>query len=83
MSKDYFRKLIEESRKEERELHWEGTCPDYMPLVKENPNIVQLASGRIYHMIRHKGTLTSSFASKTMAKVSMLRADCSKEKQEW
>ncbi|MBW2059755.1 MAG: protein prkA [Deltaproteobacteria bacterium] len=56
MSKDNFRKLIEESRKEEREIQWEGTCLDYMRLVKEHPSIAQLAPGRVYNMIMHKGT---------------------------
>jgi len=56
MSKDYFRKLIEESRKEARETQWEGTCLDYMMIVKENPEIAQLAPGRIYNMVMHKGT---------------------------
>ncbi len=56
MSKDYFRKLIEESRKEEREIQWEGTCLDYIKLVKENPSIAQLAPGKVYNMIMHKET---------------------------
>ena len=56
MPKDYFRKFIEESRKEERETQWEGTCLDYLALVKENPAIAQLAPGRIYDMVIHKGT---------------------------
>jgi serine protein kinase len=56
MPKDYFRKFIEESRKEERETEWEGTCLDYLALVKENPVIAQLAPGRIYDMVIRKGT---------------------------
>ncbi len=56
MSKIDFQKIIENARKEEREILWEGTCLQYLELVKENPDTAQLASGRIYHMVMHKGT---------------------------
>src|SRR3990172_3044996 len=55
MPNDYFQKIIEESRKEDRRLRWEGTCLDYLKLIKDNPVIAQLAPGRIYSMIMQKG----------------------------
>jgi serine protein kinase len=56
MPKDYFQKLIEESRREEKKTEWEGTCLDYLMVVKENPAIAQLAPGRVYNMIIQRGT---------------------------
>ncbi|RPJ04563.1 MAG: protein prkA, partial [Deltaproteobacteria bacterium] len=51
-----FKKIIEDSRHEEREVQWEGTCLQYMELVKEDPATSQLAPGRLYKMIMDKGT---------------------------
>lgn len=56
MPKEYFRKIIEDSRREEKRFQWEGTCLDYLALAKENPAIAQLAPGRVYHMIMDKET---------------------------
>jgi len=56
MAKIDFQKIIEDSRMEEGEARWEGTCLQYMELVKENPSIAQLAPGRLYKMIMDKGT---------------------------
>ncbi len=56
MSKDRFQKIIEKLRKEERETFWEGSCLDYLAIVKENPATTQLAPGRIYNMVMEKGT---------------------------
>ncbi len=56
MSINDFLKIIEESRKEGKEIEWAGTCIEYMQLIKENPAIAQLAPGRLYHMIMNKGT---------------------------
>lgn len=55
MSRNDFQKIIEEYRKEEKEPKWEGTCLDYLALVKENPAIAQLAPGRIYNMVIQHG----------------------------
>ena len=55
MSIDNLQKLIEKSRKQERESQWEGTFLDYLALVRENPAIAQLAPGRIYNMVMQKG----------------------------
>ncbi|NIO05852.1 MAG: protein prkA [Proteobacteria bacterium] len=51
-----FQKIIEESRKEEQATRWEGTCLEYMELIKKNPDIVQLAPGRLYKMVMDRGT---------------------------
>ncbi|MBW2059431.1 MAG: protein prkA [Deltaproteobacteria bacterium] len=51
-----FKKIIEESRKEDQEDQWEGTCLEYMELIKENPSIAQLAPGRLYNMVIDKGS---------------------------
>jgi serine protein kinase len=56
MNKVDFQKIIENSRKEEKETPWEGTCLQYMELVKENPAIPQLAPGRLFKMIIDSGT---------------------------
>jgi serine protein kinase len=56
MSKIDFQKIIEASRKEEQEVHWEGTCLEYMELIKKNPSIAQLAPGRLYNMVMERGT---------------------------
>ncbi len=55
MPREHFQRIIEESRQEERQVQWAGTCLDYLELVKENPAIAQLAPGRIYNMIMQKG----------------------------
>jgi serine protein kinase len=56
MSRIDFQRLIEESRKEEQETPWEGTCLEYMELIKKNPAIAQLAPGRLYEMVMDRGT---------------------------
>jgi serine protein kinase len=56
MSRSDFQKIIEESRKEEREIQWEGTCLQHMELIKENPAVAQLAPGRLYNMVMDRGT---------------------------
>jgi len=56
MSKIDFQKIIDESRKEEQPTQWEGTCIEYMELIKGNPDIPQLAPGRLYQMVMDKDT---------------------------
>src|SRR5512136_583905 len=56
MTKIDFQKIIEDSRREEIETPWEGTCLEYLELIKENPAIPQLAPGRLYQMVVAKGT---------------------------
>ena len=55
MLKFEFQKIIEDTRREERETRWEGTCLQFMELVKENPSIAQLAAGRLFNMVMEKG----------------------------
>ena len=56
MSRIEFQKIIEESRKDEKETQWEGTCLQYMELIKKNPSIAQLAPGRLYKMVMDRGS---------------------------
>ncbi len=56
MAKMDFQKIIEDSRGKEKETRWEGTCLEYLELVRENPSIAQLAPGRLYHMVMDRGT---------------------------
>jgi len=56
MAKIDFEEIIQSSRKEEKETLWEGTCLDYMELVKEDSSSAQLAPGRLYNMIMARGT---------------------------
>jgi serine protein kinase len=56
MSKKEFQKIIEDSRKEERAPKWEGTCLQYLELIKENSDIAQLAPGRLFEMVMARGT---------------------------
>ena len=56
MTRFDFQHIIETLRNEEQEIRWEGTCLEYLELVKENPSIAQLAPGRLYQMIIDRGT---------------------------
>lgn len=48
-------KRLEEYRRQEKELAWEGTFLDYLQLVEENPKIARLSHARIYDMIKAAG----------------------------
>ncbi len=56
MSNESFQKIIDDSRKGVQETGWSGTCLQYLELVKKDPNIAQLAPGRVYNMIMQMGT---------------------------
>ena len=56
MARIDFQKIINESREEERETEWQGTCLEYMELIKKDPSIAQLAPGRLYKMVMDQGT---------------------------
>ncbi len=56
MSQIDFQKFIADCRKEERPVQWEGTCLQYLELVKQNPAIAQLAPGRLFSMVMNRGT---------------------------
>ncbi len=53
---EHFREIIEESRKGVQETVWAGTLLDYLEVVKRNPDVAQLAPGRVYNTIMSKGT---------------------------
>ena len=46
---------LEEHRRTERQLAWEGTFAEYLELVAKNPAIAQFSHARIYHMIVSAG----------------------------
>lgn len=50
-----FLKRLNEYKKKEKELAWEGTFKDYLEIVKERPHVAQLAHARIYNMIKDAG----------------------------
>lgn len=50
-----FLKCLEEYRRDERRLAWEGTFRDYLEIVIKNPQVCQLAHSRIYNMIKEAG----------------------------
>ena len=50
-----FRKLIESDRENRKKQHWKGTMLEYLELVKNNPQIVQLAHSRMYNRIISDG----------------------------
>lgn len=58
MTKKDLRSLIETVRASEGKDLWEGNFEEYLHLVKENPDIAQLAPNRVYNMIVSEGTET-------------------------
>jgi len=46
---------LEEYRKEEEKLAWQGTFRQYLDLAISNPTVAQLSHARIYNMIVHAG----------------------------
>jgi serine protein kinase len=48
-------KQVEEYRKQEQALAWEGTFSEYLDLVAKNPHIADLAHARVYNMIMSGG----------------------------
>ena len=48
-------KRIDEHRREEEQLAWEGTFADYLDIVRERPHVAQTAHSRIYNMIKDAG----------------------------
>jgi len=46
---------LEEYRKEEEKLTWQGTFRQYLDLAISNPTVAQLSHARIYNMIVHAG----------------------------
>lgn len=46
---------LQEHRKSEKKLAWEGTFAEYLELVEKNPDLAIHAHARIYNMIMDKG----------------------------
>jgi serine protein kinase len=47
--------LIKKDRSERKHQHFEGTFLEYLEILKENPEIAQLAHQRLYHLITKPG----------------------------
>lgn len=50
-----FRAIIDKDRETREKTSWQGTCLEYLEIVKENPEIAQLSHHRLYEMIRGEG----------------------------
>ena len=55
MSASDFLRQIEEQRRLEKQVAWEGTFRDYLEIVQKNPKVANLAHARIYDMILSAG----------------------------
>ncbi|MEN3001334.1 MAG: protein prkA [Armatimonadota bacterium] len=55
MSAADFLRQIEEQRRLEKQIAWEGTFRDYLEIVQKNPKVANLAHARIYDMIISAG----------------------------
>lgn len=50
-----FKELIEQDREKGRKDEFEGTLLDYLQIIKENPEVAQLAHRRMYNLITNPG----------------------------
>lgn len=48
-------KRLEDHRRQERQLRWEGTFADYLEIVAKAPHVARLAHARIYDMVVSNG----------------------------
>ncbi len=55
MSASDFLRQIEEQRRLEKQIIWEGTFRDYLEIVQQNPKVANLAHARVYDMIISAG----------------------------
>lgn len=55
MSAADFLRQIEEQRRLEKQISWEGTFRDYLEIVQKNPKVANLAHARLYDMIISAG----------------------------
>lgn len=53
------RTRLEEFRRQQQDLRWEGTFADYFEMAVQNPRIAQLAHARVYDMIMAPGVRTA------------------------
>jgi serine protein kinase len=51
-----FKEIILKMREEKPSINWEGTLLDYLQMVKDNPQISQLATARMFNAIMKYGT---------------------------
>ena len=50
-----YRAIIEKDRENRQKQAWSGTLIQYLDIIKESPQIAQLAHGRLYNMIKDAG----------------------------
>ncbi|GIV06098.1 MAG: protein PrkA [Fimbriimonadales bacterium] len=55
MSASDFLRQIEEQRRLEKQIAWEGTFREYLEIVQQNPKVANLAHARVYDMIMSAG----------------------------
>lgn len=55
MSASDFLRQIEEQRRLEKQIMWEGTFRDYLEIVQQTPKVANLAHARVYDMIISAG----------------------------
>jgi serine protein kinase len=55
MSAADFLRQIEEQRRLEKQIAWEGTFREYLEIVQQNPKVANLAHARVYDMIISAG----------------------------
>ncbi len=55
MSASEFLRQIEQQRRLEKQISWEGTFKEYLEIVQANPKVANLAHARIYDMIMSAG----------------------------
>ena len=55
MSASDFLRQIEEQRRLEKQITWEGTFREYLEIVQQNPKVANLAHARVYDMIVSAG----------------------------
>ena len=51
-----FQSIINENRAKKSATSWQGSCLEYLELVKGNPSIAMSAPSRLYNMIISQGT---------------------------
>lgn len=51
-----FQSIINENRAKKSAVSWQGTCLEYLDLVKKNPGVAMSAPSRLYNMVIEQGT---------------------------
>lgn len=55
-----FQSIINENRAKKSATSWQGTCLEYLDLVKKNPGLAMSAPSRLYNMVIEQGTSPST-----------------------